>query len=154
MSELDVRIVTLPPMRMLSAYGFGKEPEGIAWEKLRPFMIKNNMLEDGKFPTTYGFNNPNPCNGSPNYGYEIWLPVEKNVQPEGDLRIIDFKGGLYGVTRFKDLNNIGDVWGELVKWREESKYRNGTHEWLEHLLDGVDQPPEEFVFDLYLPITE
>ena len=154
MSELEVRIVNLPCMRMLSSYGFGPEPEGIAWEKLKPAMLKHNMLKDGKFPTTYGFNNPNPSIGSPNYGYEIWLPADNEIEPEGDLRIIDFHGGLYAVTRFKDLNNIGDVWGQLVKWREGSKYKLGTHQCLEHLIDGVDQPPEAFVFDLYLPIVE
>ena len=116
MPEIDVRIVNLPKMRMLSAYGFGKEPEGIAWEKLRHIMLEHNMLKDGKFPTTYGFNNPNPCHGSPNYGYEIWLPVGEEIEPEGDLRIVDFCGGLYAVARFKDLNNIGDVWGQLVRW--------------------------------------
>jgi effector-binding domain-containing protein len=154
MSELDVKIVELSPMRMLSSYGFGPEPESIAWEKLRSFMKKHKMETGGKFPSTYGFNNPDPCNGSPNYGYEIWLPVEKELEPEGDLRIIHFYGGLYAVTRFKDLNNIGKVWGELVKWQESSKYKRGAHQWLEHLLEGHDQPIEESVFDLYLPIAE
>jgi hypothetical protein len=30
----------------------------------------------------------------------------------------------------------------------------GSHQCLEHLLEGPDQPIEEFVFDLYLPIAE
>jgi len=154
MSDLEVRIVKLPPMRMLSSYGFGKEPETIAWEKISAFMQKHNLLTGGKFPTTYGFNNPNPSIGSPNYGYEIWLPVDEEVQPDGNLRIIDFHGGLYAVTRFKNLHNIGEVWGQLVKWQEGSKFKLGTHQCLEHLLEGVDQPPEYFVFDLYLPIVE
>jgi AraC family transcriptional regulator len=154
MSELEVRILKLEPMRMLSSYGFGPEPEMIAWEKLKNFMRENNLHQGDKFPATYGFNNPNPCKGSPNYGYEIWLPVDKSVGPGGDLRIVDFNGGLYAVTRFKNLNKIGQVWGELVQWREGSKYKHGNHQWLEHLLDGADGPPEEFVFDLYLPIVE
>ena len=154
MSEIEVRIVTLEPMRVLSSYGFGKEPEGIAWEKLMAFIEEKNLFEEDKFPTTYGFNNPNPSKGSPNYGYEIWLPVDDSIQPEGDLRIVDFKGGLYAVTRFKNLYNIGAVWGELVKWREGSKYKHGHHQWLEHLLEGANGPPEELVFDLYLPIAE
>jgi effector-binding domain-containing protein len=34
MSEIDVRIVKLEPMQVASAYGFGEEPEYIAWGKL------------------------------------------------------------------------------------------------------------------------
>ena len=154
MFEIEVRIEKLEPMRMLSSYGYGPEPEGIAWEKMTTFGFKNEVFKDGEFPATYGFNNPNPSKGSPNYGYEIWLPVDENLQPEGDLRIVDFGGGLYGVTRFKGLHNIGDVWGQLVKWREGSKYKHGNHQWLEHLITGAGGPNEELIFDLYLPISE
>jgi effector-binding domain-containing protein len=154
MREIEVRIEKLDPMRMLSSYGFGSEPEGIAWEKLRAFVLKKDLMKAGKFPPTYGFNNPNPSEGSPNYGYEIWLPVDQDLEPDGDLRTIDFEGGLYAVTRFKGLDNIGRVWGELNKWRETSKYKRGHHQWLEHLIVGHDLSPAKMVFDLYLPISE
>ena len=154
MSEINVQIVKLEPMRIISAYGFGPQPEDIAWKKMFDFVEKHNLFKDGGFPDTFGFNNPNPSKGSPNYGYEIWLPVDKEVQPEGDLRILDFQGGLYAVTRFKDLKNIGDVWGQLVQWQQASKYQHGSHQWLEHLLEGAGGQPEDFVFDLYLPIVE
>ena len=154
MSEIKIQIKNLKPMRMISAYGFGSEPEGIAWNKLKAFAVEKGLYEDGDPPSTYGFNNPNPSHGSPNYGYEIWLPVDSSIEPEGDLRIIDFPGGLYAVTNFKSLENIGQVWGELVKWREASKYRPGHHQWLEELLTSPDNPPEDFVFNLYLPIAE
>ena len=153
MSEIEVRIETLKPMRMISAYGFGAEPENIAWKKIKAFAQNNGLnLEDDSI-TTYGFNNPNPCMGSPNYGYEIWLPVDEKVEPEGDLRIVDFSGGLYAVTTFKGLENIGDVWNHLVKWAEGSKYKRAHHQWLEELLT-YEVPLEEYVFNIYLPIAE
>jgi hypothetical protein len=34
MSELEIRIVELEPMRVASVYGFGESPELQAWEKL------------------------------------------------------------------------------------------------------------------------
>lgn len=154
MSEIEVRIVELEPMRMISSYGFGSQPEGIAWEKIIAFGRKNNLIEEGEYPSTYGFDNPHPTKGSPNYGYEIWLPVDEDIQPEGDLRIVDFSGGLYAVTRFKNLHNIGDVWGQLIKWQEGSRYKLATHQCFEHLLEGAGGPPEGLVFDLYLPIAE
>lgn len=154
MSELDVKIVNLEPMRMISAYGFGSNPEGIAWEKTLAFAEKHKLtLADGG-TTTFGFNNPNPSKGSPNYGYEIWLPVADEIEPEGDLRLINFDGGLYAVSSCKGLENIGTIWGKLAKWAEGSKYKHAHHQWLEELLTGPDTPPEKFVFNLYLPIAE
>lgn len=154
MSEIEVRIVKLEPMRMISAYGFGAEPEGQAWEKIEVFANKHGLLPAEKYPSTFGFNNPNPSKGSPNYGYEIWLPVAQDVEPEGDLRIVDFRGGLYAVTTFKGLENIGDVWMKLVKWAEGSKYQRAHHQWLEELTTPPGTPPEAYVFNIYLPIAE
>lgn len=110
MSELDVRIVRLEPMRLASAHGFGASPEGIAHEKMQTFLKSKNLLDGyGSQRRHFGFNNPDPSPGSPNYGYEIWVEVESDVEPAGDIRIVDFSGGLYAVTRFENLENIGRV---------------------------------------------
>jgi DNA gyrase inhibitor GyrI len=155
MDNLDVRIVKLEPMRMASAYGFGSSPEDIAGEKMGNFLKAKNLLDElGKKYRSFGFNNPNPSAGSPNYGYEIWVDVGPDVEPEGDIRIVDFCGGLYAVTRFENLENIGRVWKELVRWREDSKYKPAHHQWLENLLNPRETDPVKLVFDLYLPITE
>jgi effector-binding domain-containing protein len=152
MGELEVRIVNLEPMRLASAYGFGASPELQAWEKIRAFVeAKGIDLETVRF---FGFNNPDPWPGSPNYGYEQWMTVEPGVEPKGDVRIIDFPGGLYAVTRFKDLSNIGEVWRQLVLWFEDSPYKKSPRQCLEELLTHPDAPYEEYVFDLYLPIAE
>ena len=153
MTEIEVQIIELEPMRMVSAYGFGAEPEGIAWEKIKAFAQNKGFdLADDSI-TTFGFNNPNPSQGSPNYGYEIWLPVAENVEPEGDLRIVNFSGGLYAVTTFKGLEHIGEVWIKLVKWAEGSKYKRAHHQWLEELTT-YELSPEEYVFNIYLPIAK
>jgi DNA gyrase inhibitor GyrI len=155
MSKLDVRIVHLEPMRVASAYGFGDSPEGVAHEKMQDFLKAKNLLDGyGTKRRHFGFNNPDPSPGSPNYGYEIWVEVDPDVQPEGDIRIIDFCGGSYAVTRFENLENIGRVWGELVKWREASKYREAHPQCLENLLNPLETDFTKYVFDLYLPITE
>ena len=153
MSDLEVKIVRLDPMRVASTYGFGTEPEGIAWDKMKAFAEKNGM-GSGEDLRTFGFNNPDPSPASPNYGYEIWLEVGPELQPDDDIRIQTFNGGLYGVTQFKNLNKIGEVWKQLVRWREDSKYKIGHHQWLEELLNSTDVPIEEYVFNLYIPIVE
>ena len=153
MADIEVRIVKLDRMRMISAYGFGAEPEKISWKKIKNFAKNNNLNLADDTNTTFGFNNPNPSLGSPNYGYEIWLPVNEDIHPEGDVRIVIFSGGLYAVTSFKGLENIGEVWGKLVKWAEGSKYKHAQHQWLEELITH-EASPEEYLFNLYLPIAE
>lgn len=155
MKKRDVRIETLPPMRVISAFGFGAEPEAIAAGKMEAFLEQKGLLESyGSTIAHYGFNNPSPSSGSPNYGYEIWAVVPPEVEPEGDLQEVLFDGGLYAVTRFEDLAQIGQVWHELVAWRENSPYLNGNHQWLEHLLNPLERDPSKLVFDLYLPIKD
>jgi DNA gyrase inhibitor GyrI len=152
MDELEVRIVTLEPTLVASAYGFGPSPELEAWNKIMAYAESEGLLE--KPHRFFGFNNPSPSPGSPNYGYEQWITVGPAAQPTGDVRIAFFPGGLYGVTRLKGLSRIGEVWQQLVLWREDSPYKRGYHQWLEELLVDPSLPMEEYVFDLYLPIVE
>jgi DNA gyrase inhibitor GyrI len=152
MEELEVRIVTLEAMMVASAYGFGPSPEGEAWEKIMAYAESEGLLQ--KPHRFFGFNNPSPSPGSPNYGYEQWITVGPEAQPAGDIRVELFQGGLYAVTRLKALSRIGEVWQQLVLWREDSQYKRGHHRWLEELLVDPVLPPEEYVFDLYLPIVE
>jgi effector-binding domain-containing protein len=153
MSGLEVRIVEMEPMRVASAHGFGEHPEDLAWEKILAFAQSHDLdSEDARF---FGFNNPNPSPGSPNYGYEQWLVVGPEVEAEGDIVIKEIPARRYAVTRFKGLENIGRVWQELVLWFQDSPYKPPPHwcECLEELYGGPVGPPEEWVFDLYLPIT-
>jgi DNA gyrase inhibitor GyrI len=155
MSKLDVHIVKLEPMLVASAYGFGSSPEEMADDKMMAFLKAKDMLEGyGTKRRHFGFNNPNPAPGSPNYGYELWVEVEKGTEPQGDIRIVYFPGGLYAVTRFENVDNIGRVWGELVQWMEASKYKEAYRQELENLHNPLETDPAKFVFDLYLPVSE
>ena len=154
MNEEKLRILKLEPIRVASAYAFGSSPEEAAFAIMSSFAEENELLEEGHLPPTFGFNNPNPSAGSPNYGYEVWLPIAENTAATGDIRIIDFTGGLYAVAPCHGLQNIGSGWLALTKWREATKYASGKQQWLEHLLSPPDAPPDEMIFDLYLPIAE
>ena len=153
MNQLEVRIVRLEPMRVASAHGFGSQPETIAWSKILAFAKSKGILDNLSAHRFFGFNNPNPSPGSPNYGYEQWMTVGPDVTPEGDIRIQDFAGGLYVVTRCK-LPNIGAAWRQLVEWCEDSEYTwIMTIQWLEDSITPIDTPFEDVVMDLYLPIV-
>lgn len=157
MSTNGVYIVNLDPMRMASVWGFGPSPEMEAWAKLEAWAKPKGLYDDLENHPIFGFNNPNPSAGSPNYGYELWLKVGPETMPEGEVRILDFAGGLYAVKRCEvpkgKFEVIGETWKGLVTWCEDSKYKHATHQWLEKSV-ATDLPDVEFVLDLYLPIAE
>lgn len=154
MSELEVRIVQLEPMRVASAHGFGESPEVEAFEKMLAFMeLKGLAFEEVRW---FGFNNPNPSLGSPNYGYDVWITLGPGVAGEGEVAIKEIPARLYAVTRCEGLNTITQDWHQLATWFEDSPYKKPPHfhQCLEELLVPPDLPYEEYIFDLYLPITE
>jgi AraC family transcriptional regulator len=154
MSELEVRFVKLEPVRVASVYGFGESPEEQAMEKLVAWAKPKGLLDDREQHRIFGFNNPNPSPASPNYGYEFWIVVGPDVEPEGEVRIQEFLGGRYAVTGCKGVQNIAETWRKLAKWLVDSKYGHARHQWLEEHLSPVGAPLEELVLDLYAPIAE
>lgn len=158
MNELEVRIITLEPVYVAAAHGYGPGPEGIAWEKITAYIQQNRLLEDGQTHRFFGFNNPDPSPGSPNYGYEQWVTVSPDAQPGDEVELKQFSGGLYAVTR-ASLAEIGETWQKLVAWRERSAYHYGGHQWLEEMLtydpDKTvdDMGIENVILDLYMPIA-
>jgi DNA gyrase inhibitor GyrI len=141
-------------MRVATAHGFGASPEGVAWDKLLAWATPQGLLTDRSAVRFFGFNNPNPSPGSPNYGYDQWMTVGPDKQGDDDIQILDFPGGLYAVARCEGLSTIGDVWQQLVTWCEDSPYKKAHHQWLEEHLSPLGVPPDQYVFDLYLPIAE
>jgi AraC family transcriptional regulator len=84
-SELEVRIVDMEPMRVASAHGFGEHPEDLAWQRMLAFAQAQGL--DTESVRFFGFNNPNPSPGSPNYGYEQWMTVGPEVEAGGEIVI-------------------------------------------------------------------
>jgi DNA gyrase inhibitor GyrI len=152
MSDLQVRIVDLEPLRCAGGSGFGPEPEGLAWETLLKWAEPIGLLN--KPHRFFGYNNPDPSPGSPNYGYDQWITVDASLQAEAPIKIKEFPGGRYAVTRCEGVQNIYAQWQKLVAWREASKYRMGQHQWLEELITPPGASWDKAQFDLYLPIAE
>ena len=154
MSNLDVRIVNLEPMHVAAAYGFGTNPEEQAWNKLLAWLKAKGI--DAKAQRFFGFNNPSPTAASPNYGYDVWVTVGPDFSPAGDGQVLTFPGGLYAVTRIHPISGeeIPAAWQSLVAWREASRYRPATHQWLEEHIGDIRLSFPELDLDLYLPIAE
>ncbi|WP_075062362.1 effector binding domain-containing protein [Ornatilinea apprima] len=160
MDEKSIRIVELAPMRVAAALGFGSEPETIAIQTLFSWAEEKGLLTDARKNRYFGFNNPNPSAGSPNYGYEQWMTVPEGVEGSNEVTIKLFEGGLYAVGHCESLETIMQDWQQLAAWQEKSEYLVGKHQWLEEmcsveaLLAGLkgDFHPDAYSFDLYLPI--
>ena len=153
MGELEVRIVTLEPMRVASAHAFGPSPEDAAFAKLIAWAKPKGLTADRQAHRVFGFNNPSPSPGSPNYGYEFWIVVGPEAEPEGEIKVKEFGGGRYAVARCKGVEGIGPTWKKLNAWLEDSKHEFSHHQWLEENVGDLEAPPEELLLDLYLPIA-
>ena len=150
MTQKAVQIIVLDPMRVASAWAFGPNPEELAWQKLTAWAAPLGLLSAGH--RIFGFNHPNPSAGSPNYGYEFWLTVDADVEPQGDIRLADVPGGRYAVLEADVAGDYGvtipAAWQRLDAWMATSSYHHGAHQWLEeHSLDGVP-------FAFFYPIAE
>jgi len=155
MTLTDVQIVDLPAMRVASALGFGPHPEDQAWKIMLEFAADAGIDLTTEGVRTFGFNNPNPSPGSENYGYEIWLPIGPEIEARAPLEIKEVPAGRYAVARFTGLSNIGRTWQELVAWFEDGPYTAPPtyQQCLEALLNPLEPDPEEYRFELYLPIA-
>ena len=158
MATEQVRIVSLPPMLMASFYAFGENPELEAWDKMMKWAKAHSCWLEPPATRIFGFNNPDPAEGSPNYGYEFWLTTDPDILQDKEIKIKQFTGGVYAVLNCDVAGDPGEIipttWGKLVKWREGSHYQDGNHQWLEEHLTRSDTNTAGFVLDLYLPISE
>jgi len=152
-SQLKPRIVNLEPMNVVSCHATGKQPELDAFRLISDWAREFGVL-DTKDTRFFGFDNPAPSAGGGEYGYEVWMSTGSKLRTSKKAEIKDFSGGMYAVIR-TSLPQIGQSWRELIAWRAESKYGEGSHQCLEeHHVLPLNNSPEDIEIDLYLPIAE
>ena len=156
MSELDVKIVKLEPMRVASFHAFGESPELEAAKKLVDWAKPEGLLDAEGTHRIFGFNNPDPSPGSPNYGYEFWIDIGPDYQVEKDVTVKEFGGGVYGAVRVKGVENIAPAWRKIMEWQPGSKYQWAKNQYLEeHIAPRpFSVTDKELVLDLYFPLME
>ncbi len=161
MDELEVRIEKLEPMRVARFQAISKSPESDAWDKLSSWAEPRGLLDDVKKNPVFGFNNPGPSPGKEEYGYEFWIKVGEEVEPEGDIKIKEFEGGLFAITTtplkadpiYEDGHHFIGAWKRLGDWIKSSKYEFGDQQCLERAHDpGASE--DDLILDLYWSIKE
>lgn len=69
-----------------------RTPELLAWNTLLNCAKDQGINLDGH--RFFGFINPNPSPGSPNYGYEQWVSVSPEEKSAEGIEIKEFPDGL------------------------------------------------------------
>ena len=87
MTDLTVEMRDLDEMVVVRGSGFGVEPEPLAWNLIFEFAALHGFDMVSGEHRFFGFNNPNPSPGIPEYGYEQWMtiPPDLQVDPDGPV---------------------------------------------------------------------
>ena len=154
----NVRIVRLPAMTVAAHCAVSDTPEMDCAKIFDPFVLSNELHKKSGF-RSFGFNNPDPSEDNPTYGYETWVIIPEDFTVPMPFVKKHFNGGLYASIS-ATLNEIGERWTQLYNWCENNdKYEfDASNQWLEEL--SMDY--EEFIseqtsdrekqLDLLMPI--
>jgi len=157
----NVRIVKLPPMTVAAYCAVSATPEQDCSEIFDKFVLESNLIERSGY-RSFGFNNPNPSEDSPIYGYEMWITIPEEFELPSPLEKKQFGGGLYASISTQ-MNEIGERWEALGNWvASQDKYDCAYHElpWLEELTMDYETfisenvPASEKQLDLLYPIKQ
>ena len=155
----NVRIVKLPAMTVAAYCAVSDTPEIDCAKIFGPFVLGNNLHKKSGF-RSFGFNNPDPSEDSPTYGYETWVTIPDDFDVPAPFVKKQFEGGLFASVS-ATLTNIGERWIQLYEWCESSdKYACDAdkRQWLEELSMDYEEfiseqtPDREKQLDLLIPI--
>jgi len=154
----NVRIVRLPGMTVASYCAESESPEKDCAKVFDKFVMENNLHKRSGY-RSFGFNNPDPSEDSPVYGYELWVTIPEDFDlPEPFIKK-QFSGGMYASISAQ-MNEIGERWESLYHWSTQSERYEGdcSLQWLEEqVMDNEtfmseQVPDSEKQLDLLLPI--
>ena len=162
MEGSEMRIVEVPTMRVARFHGYGATPEGIAFGKMQQWLESHGMSAEKPPCRIFGFNNPSPESGSPNYGYEFWLELPSGSTLEAtaesaalrnEVEIRKFDGGRYAAMRHEGGGEtIPKTWKRLVAQVAESGHEHSHHQWLEEHFPASGTESGELSLDCLDPI--
>ena len=154
----NVRIIELPPMTVASCRVESETPEVDCAKIFDQFVLEHNLHKRSGH-RSFGFNNPEPTEGSPIYGYELWVTIPEDFALEPPFEKRQFPGGKYASISAQ-LNETGERWEALYHWSTENETYVGdfSRQWLEEQVMDYETfmsnevPDSEKQLDLLLPI--
>jgi len=131
----------------------GPAPEVEAFQRLRQWAAPKGLFAEPERHPVFGFNNPSPSPGKPEYGYELWLRVDAPDPSETAVVFKLFEGGLFAVTACALCGEPGimETWRLLWEWAQTGPYRWRRAQELEKVLNP-EAPEDRLMLELYLPV--
>ncbi|MBN2010968.1 GyrI-like domain-containing protein [candidate division KSB1 bacterium] len=161
---MDISKTMVAPMRVAWYCVVGEQPELHAWTTITAWAKQAGLL-DNDFPCRFfGFNNPNPTDENPVYGYEVWVTVPPDIAEHDEIKLKDIAGGWYAATR-TTLAQVMETWMNHQAWQTWLETNHVRYDGSRHLLEEVLISKREIdtlisaavdmdtiQLDLYLPI--
>lgn len=143
----DIKVLkNISAMRVASHLYYGEEPEHKAISRLVKLANKYK-LEDYRI---FGYDTSDSLKGE--YGYEACITVPEGFECfDNDIIIKTIPGGRYAVT-LVDVKEIRNAWKRFANWLLLSPYKQGTHQWLEEHVEGINDDME-YKVQIFLPIA-
>ena len=160
--EPEVRMERSGSLRAACAHILSETPEEDVWKKIEAWARPKGLLEEGIGTRIFGRNTYPTDNPEP-HGYELFITVGTDIEPEDDIKIKEIPGGLYAILRFKNLNKIREAWEYLWNWINERGYEhigwkkleNGWVNGFEEQLNWYEKkPPDQWILDLWVQLKE
>ncbi|NJD03664.1 MAG: hypothetical protein FIA99_13965 [Ruminiclostridium sp.] len=157
----DVRIVSLPRMVFACYRAEGPTPENDCSKVVNKLILENALHRKYGF-RHFGFNNPDPKEGTPVYGYEMWVVIPEDFDLPEQFSRKEFSVGLFASIPAR-LSNIGERWKQLWEWvMNNEKYEvdwnpETDRRWLEECINyetfnSSEAGEEDLQLDLLAPI--
>jgi len=154
----NVRIMELPPMTVATYCVESETPEIDCAKVFDKFVLDNNLHKRSGY-RYFGFNNPDPSEDRPIYGYELWVTIPEDFELPAPFIKKQFDGGMYASISAQ-MNEIGERWESLYEWSTQSERYEGdsSSQWLEEQVMDFETfmseqvPDSEKQLDLLLPI--
>jgi DNA gyrase inhibitor GyrI len=146
LTDKDVRIIYLPPMKIASIHLVGNEPEGKTLECINNFIQKNGLAKIKPDFRHFGFNNPDDIpDDDPKHGYERWVSIPENMLVKEPFVKKAFSGGIFAAHMIP-WGLWDEGWLPLHSWMRTSSYEmdvgdsafSGTCGWLEEHLNYIN----------------
>ncbi|ULO05809.1 MerR family transcriptional regulator [Paenibacillus sp. 19GGS1-52] len=151
----QVRIVTLPVMRLAYNVAVSSSPEEEAIEPIVEWLTVNNLL--GTARLLGGNVPPLPTAKCKPYGYGMCASIPENVEIPEHLKEMRFEGGLYAMIESND--DIFGSWQSLMSLLEKSPEYTADHDsrlcWEEHIRnDRPEGSGNQYLLNLLEPVQK
>ncbi|SDH48814.1 MerR family transcriptional regulator [Desulfosporosinus hippei] len=152
-NDLKVELKEREPIMVISRRAMTRmENVSVIIGKVFEDMYRMNLQPSGPVMTVYYDKEFD----AENTDLEVCIPVNNKVNVEKSDKLKVFKGGLTAYTKFVGpYSRLGEAYAKVMKWIEDNGYKNSGEPYDIYLTGpGATSNPDEFVTEVYFPVTK